>query len=96
MESAIESIREFFTSVDLKWIVAGAVALLILFFLPRLADAVRAFMRRRDDTGEHGLDENLADLSDVGPDPSDPLVLLCRQVPAVMRETVDPWVPTGS
>ena len=81
MEAAKDSIREFFTSVEPKWMVAGVIVLLVLFFLPRLARAVRALMRKQDDTGEHGLDENLADLSDVGPDPSDPLALLCRQIP---------------
>lgn len=81
MEAAMNSIREFFTSVDPKWIVAGVGVLLVLFFLPRLADAVRALMGKSDDPGDLGLDENIADFSDVGPDPSDPLALLCRQVP---------------
>ena len=81
MEAARDSIREFFTSVEPKWIVAGVIVLLALFFLPRLARAMRALVRKPDELGDLELDENLADFSDVGPDPSDPLALFCRQVP---------------
>lgn len=81
MESALDSIQQFFSSIGPKWIVAGVVVLLLLVVAPRLADALRAWMRRSVEPADSRLDENLGKFSDQGPDPSDPLALLCRQVP---------------
>jgi hypothetical protein len=82
VEQTFDRVREFFSSLDPRWIVAGVVVVLVVLFLPRLLDAARALLRRAHEDLDAGLEVDLAAFSDRGPDPSDPLQFFCRQFPA--------------